>query len=160
MAKRPDFLPLETPRGWCVNVPSSMTASGARRRKYFPTLAKAEKFAASVRASHGAGVRGSMISASLALQASEAERILEGSGVTLVEAARMALAKLGVLSRGRRSATATFAPCSPMRRFGATPTQTKWPRYLDGCRRRSWTVHAGGSTGRRLRQRAERCSRR
>jgi len=72
-----------------------MTASGARRRKYFPTLVKAQKFSASVRASHAAGVRGSMISASLALQAAEAERVLAGSGVTIVEAARMAVAKLG-----------------------------------------------------------------
>lgn len=72
-----------------------MTASGKRARKYFPTLAAAKRFAASVRASHASGLRGSMISASLALQAAEAERILDGSGITLAEAARMAVAKLG-----------------------------------------------------------------
>jgi integrase len=95
MAKRPDFEPLESARGWVVNVPSSMTASGKRARKYFPTETAAKRFAASVRASHASGVRGAMISASLALQAAEALRILEGSGVSLPEAARLAVAKLG-----------------------------------------------------------------
>ena len=95
MAKRPDFEPLESNRGWVVNVPKTMTTTGKRARKYFPTLAAAKKFAASVRASHASGLRGSMISASLALQAAEAERILDGSGITLAEAARMAVAKLG-----------------------------------------------------------------
>ena len=95
MAKRPDFEPLESARGWVVNVPSSMTASGKRARKYFPTETAAKRFAASVRASHAGGVRGAMISASLALQAAEALRILEGAGVSLPEAARLAVAKLG-----------------------------------------------------------------
>jgi integrase len=72
-----------------------MTASGKRARKYFPTETAAKRFAASVRASHASGVRGAMISASLALQAAEALRILEGSGVSLPEAARLAVAKLG-----------------------------------------------------------------
>ena len=95
MAKRPDFEPLESPRGWVVNVPKSMTTTGQRARKYFPTEKAAKKFAAACRASHASGVRGSMIPASLALQAAEAERILDGSGITLVEAARIAVAKLG-----------------------------------------------------------------
>lgn len=95
MAKRPDFEPSESARGWVVNIPKSMSVSGKRARKYFVSETKARTYAASVRASHNSGVRGSMISASLALQAAEAERILAGSGVSLVEAARMAVAKMG-----------------------------------------------------------------
>ena len=95
MAKRPDFEQVESARGWVVNVPKTMTTTGKRARKYFTTEAAAKKFAAACRASHASGVRGSMIPASLALQAAEADRILEGSGITLVEAARMAVVKLG-----------------------------------------------------------------
>lgn len=95
MAKRPDFEPWESDRGWVVNVPKSMSVSGKRARKYFTSETKARTYAASVRASHNSGVRGAMISASLALQAAEAERILLGSGVTIVEAARLAVAQMG-----------------------------------------------------------------
>lgn len=95
MARRPDFEPVETSRGWMVSVPPSMSADRKRVRKYFPTQPKAAKFAASVRTAHNSGMRGSMISASLALQAAEAERLLDGSGITLVEAVRFALNKLG-----------------------------------------------------------------
>lgn len=95
MAKRPDFEPWESDRGWVVNIPKSMSVSGKRSRKYFASETKAKTYAASVRASHTSGIRGLMISASLALQAAEAERILDGSGITLAEAARMAVAKMG-----------------------------------------------------------------
>lgn len=95
MAKRPDFEPWESDRGWVVNVPASMSVAGKRVRKYFPTEPKALKFAASVRAAHNSGIRGSMISASLALQAAEAAMILDGSGISLPEAARLAVAQLG-----------------------------------------------------------------
>jgi integrase len=95
MAKRPDFEPWESERGWVVNVPASMSATGKRSRKYFASEAKAKTYAASVRATHNSGIRGAMISASLALQAAEAVRILEGSGVSLVEAARLAVAQMG-----------------------------------------------------------------
>ena len=72
MPKRPDFDPVETERGWMVSIPPGMTAAGKRVRKYFQTEPKAKAFAASVRASHNSGIRGSMISASLALQAAVA----------------------------------------------------------------------------------------
>lgn len=95
MAKRPDFEPWESPKGWVVNVPASMTASGQRVRKYFADKTKAAKFAASLRAAHNSGIRGAAISATVALQATEALRILEGSGISLPEAARMVVARLG-----------------------------------------------------------------
>jgi integrase len=77
-----------------VSIPAGMTANGQRRRKYFPGKTAAEKFAASLRQQHGAGLRGSMIPLSLAHQAAEAARILEGSGISLVEAARSAVTKI------------------------------------------------------------------
>jgi integrase len=95
MAKRPDFEPWESERGWVVNVPASMSATGKRSRKYFGSETKAKSFAASVRASHGAGLRGAMIPAALALQAAEAARVLELHGVTILEAARAFVARVG-----------------------------------------------------------------
>jgi integrase len=72
-----------------------MTSTGERKRKTFTTPQAAEKFAASVRAAHNSGQRAGMISATLAAQAAEAERILTGTGISIVEAARMAAARSG-----------------------------------------------------------------
>lgn len=72
-----------------------MTADGKRTRKFFPSITAAEKYAAKLRSEHNSGKRAGMVSASLALMAAEAERILAGSGITIVEAARMAVAKIG-----------------------------------------------------------------
>jgi integrase len=71
-----------------------MTATGKRVRKVFLTEPAAEKYAGKLRASHNSGVRGGMISATLAAQAIEAERILEGTGLGLVDAAKQAAARL------------------------------------------------------------------
>jgi integrase len=94
MARTPQFTPVETPQGWMVSIPQSMTATGKRRRKYFAGKTAAEKFASSLRQQHGAGLRGAMIPLSLAHQAAEASRILDGSGISLVEAARLAVARI------------------------------------------------------------------
>lgn len=83
MAKRPDFEPWESAKGWVVNVPPSMTAAGKRSWKYFQSETAAKKFAQSALASHSTGIRGSVISATVALQAMEAMRILSGSGISL-----------------------------------------------------------------------------
>lgn len=98
MARIPEFNAVETPRGWMVSIPAAMTATGQRKRKYFPGKTAAEKFAASLRQQHTAGMRGSLIPLSLANQAVEAVRILEGSGVSLVEAARLAVARIATTS--------------------------------------------------------------
>ena len=86
--------PLETPSGWMVSVPASMSGERKRTRKFFPDKTTAEKYAASLRSAYAKGHRGSLISHSLAVQAAEAERILDGSGITIAEAARMAVARL------------------------------------------------------------------
>jgi integrase len=77
-----------------VSIPKDMTATGKRRRKYFTGKTAAEKFAASLRQNHKTGMRGGMIPVALANQAQEAARILEGSGVSIVEAARLAVARI------------------------------------------------------------------
>jgi integrase len=94
MARIPQFHPVETPRGWMVSIPQGMTATGKRRRKYFAGKTAAEKFAASLRQQHTAGLRGTLIPLAIAHQAAEAARILEGSGVSIVEAARLAVARI------------------------------------------------------------------
>lgn len=90
----PKFTPIETPKGWMVSIPAAMTSAGRRKRKYFPAKTAAEKFAANLRKSYNSGLRSSMISVALAHQAIEAARILEGSGVSLVESARLTVAKI------------------------------------------------------------------
>ena len=95
MPRRPDFQPVQRGDKWIVSIPPSMTATGSRKRKTFTTPQAAEKFAAKVRAAHNSGQRAGMISATLAAQAAEAERILTGTGISIVEAARMAAARSG-----------------------------------------------------------------
>jgi hypothetical protein len=72
-----------------------MSADGKRHKKYFDNKTAADKYAAKLRSAYASGHRGSMIPATLALQAAEAARILEGTGVSIVEAARMAAARAG-----------------------------------------------------------------
>lgn len=90
MPKRPDFDPYPQGLRWIVNVPPSMTADGERHRKTFKSQADAQRFASKLRATYGSGLRGNLIPAALAIQAAEAERILEGTGVSIVEAAKQA----------------------------------------------------------------------
>jgi integrase len=92
MPRRVDFKPVETVDGWMVSVPPKLTADGKRVRRFFPELREAQKFAGKLRTTHESGVRGGLISASLAMQAAAAVKVLEGSGLSLVEAARMAVA--------------------------------------------------------------------
>ena len=95
MPKRPDFEPFQRGDRWVVSIPPAMNATGKRVRKVFADVTAAQKFGARLRASHASGVRGTMISATLAMQAAEAERILTGTGISLVEAARQAAARAG-----------------------------------------------------------------
>ncbi len=90
MAKRPQFEYKNTPRGWLVNVPASISKSGCRERLYFKSrdLAKAEAQRLSVNyTKHGENA--SVISPGVADDATKALEILSGfDGVSLCEAAR------------------------------------------------------------------------
>jgi integrase len=70
-----------------------MTAEGKRRRKFFRTETEAKKAAAKAREAYRKGMRGAVMSQDMAMDALAAARILEGSGISLVEAARLAMAK-------------------------------------------------------------------
>jgi integrase len=95
MARRPDFLPVHTPKGWMVSVPGAMASTGRRVRRFFPDKTAAEKFGARLRGLHTAGQRGGLLPAELALQAAAAWKILEPLGISLIEAARMVAAMDG-----------------------------------------------------------------
>lgn len=94
MARSPEFGPVRTLAGWMVSIPKGMTATGKRVRRYFPTETLAKKFSGKMRAAHNSGLRGGLIPAALAMDAAAAAEILEGTGVSLVEAARAMKAKL------------------------------------------------------------------
>lgn len=94
MGRRPDFEPVKTSKGWMVSVPPAMSATGKRVRRFFQDEKKASSYGASVRAAHTKGMRG-MLPAEVALQAAEAVRILGDSGISLIEAARIAMRTAG-----------------------------------------------------------------
>lgn len=95
MPRTPTFAVIETPKGWMVSVPPAMSASGKRVRKYHKTKTKAEEQAKSLRAHYQKGHRAGLISATLAMEAARAMEILGGTGISLLEAARMAKAQSG-----------------------------------------------------------------
>ncbi|MFO0203627.1 MAG: tyrosine-type recombinase/integrase [Alphaproteobacteria bacterium] len=90
MPKIPVFDPYKAGSRWVVNVPAYLSADGERHRKTFATEAPAQKFASKLRSTYGSGLRGALIPATLAAEAAEAERILEGTGISLLDAARQA----------------------------------------------------------------------
>jgi integrase len=90
MPKRPDFEPIETPDGWCVNVPASMSAKGRRERRFFADRKAAERFGGSMRRKFAEGHRGALLPADVAMQAAEAFRLLEPLGVSILDAAKQA----------------------------------------------------------------------
>lgn len=95
MARPAEFNIVETQKGWCLSVPQSMAGDGKRRRKFYRTKTAATDAAAKLKAAHREGQRGSVLSATVAVQAAEALRILEPCGLSLIEAARIAAAQAG-----------------------------------------------------------------
>jgi len=87
MPRAPQFEPIETPAGWMVSVPPTMAADRKRHRKFFATEREATRYASKLRGAHNAGHRAGLISVNLAVQAQEALRVLEPTGLGLVEAA-------------------------------------------------------------------------
>lgn len=75
--------------------PPSMTASGKRVRRVYTSKEDARREGGRLRRVWAEGVRGSMISQALAVDARRAMEVLEGTGVSLVEAARMAREAMG-----------------------------------------------------------------
>jgi len=89
VARTPKFTFKNTPRGWQVNVPATLAASGKRERQFFETRDKAKAAATALREKfqeHGAAA--SIIRPALAEDASRAAAILEPWGASLLEAAK------------------------------------------------------------------------
>lgn len=88
--KTPEFNVIDTPSGWMVSVPAAMTGNGKRKRKFFSSKTAAERFAGRLRAAFSAGIRNAVLPANVAVMAAEAVRVLDGTGLTLLDAARIA----------------------------------------------------------------------
>ena len=87
MARTPKFAFKQTPRGWLVNSPATITQSGRRERSYFPTRDAAKAHAAALREKfleHGGNAQ--VIPPSLAEAATSAQRLLEPLGISLLDA--------------------------------------------------------------------------
>jgi len=91
MAKRTKFTPIETPKGWRVNLPPCFTLTGKRERHFYPTKTKALEAAKLLKQSAAEfGHQSQAIRPSLAEDATAAAAMLEPWGMSLLEAARMA----------------------------------------------------------------------
>lgn len=89
MARRTQFIPVETPNGWRLNVPAKYTETGKRERHYFKTLKEAQTAAKDLKKSAAEfGHRSQAIRPGLAEDATAASALLEKWGVSLLEAAR------------------------------------------------------------------------
>ena len=89
MARQPRFIPKQTPRGWCLNVPAKFTASKNRERQYFKSRALAEAAAKALKERKDKfGAEATIIGPALAAQATEAAAILASYPATIVDAAR------------------------------------------------------------------------
>lgn len=90
MPRPPNISPVLTASdGWMVSIPGSMTATGKRRRKFFgDAKARAEKFASRIRRIYHKGERQTLLTPEQATQAAQALKLLDGTGISLIEAAR------------------------------------------------------------------------
>ncbi|MEI7912908.1 MAG: tyrosine-type recombinase/integrase [Verrucomicrobiota bacterium] len=89
MPRKPSFSFLQTPYGWKVEIPATLSQSGKRERAFFKTRDKARDFAQNMESKHRAlGTNLLAIKPSLAEAALRAEEILIPTGASLVEAAQ------------------------------------------------------------------------
>jgi hypothetical protein len=94
MPRAPKFDPIETPAGWMVSVPPTMAADRKRHRNFFATEREAARYASKLRGAYNAGQRAGLISVNLAVEAQEALKVLEPTGLGLVEAAKIVAQQL------------------------------------------------------------------
>lgn len=89
MPRIPTFKVKNTSKGWLLNVPATISDTGAQQRRYYPTRALALEEASRLRADFVEnGQRASVLPPRVAGDAAAAWAILEKKGVTLLEAAR------------------------------------------------------------------------
>jgi site-specific recombinase XerD len=89
MARRTQFIPVESPNGWRLNIPAKYTESGSRERHFFKLKKDAEAAAKKLKqAAAEFGHRSQAIRPGLAEDATAAAALLEPWGASLLDAAR------------------------------------------------------------------------
>ena len=89
MPRRPSLEVSETAtKGFLVHVPASLAATGKLERRYFKDRKDAEALAGRLRTQYHKGIRGGVVGSVAAHQAQESEKLLEGTGLSLLEAVR------------------------------------------------------------------------
>jgi integrase len=88
MPRRPSLEVSETAKGFLVHVPASLAATGKLERRYFRDRKDADALAGRLRTQYHKGIRGGVVGPVAAHQAHEAEKVLAGTGLALLEAAR------------------------------------------------------------------------
>ena len=94
MPRRPSIIPRETPEGVRVSIPATLSGDGKRHRRFFRTMSEAKKFASNLRNQHDSGLRNRAISANLAAEAALAVDMLAPTGLSLIEAVRIAIKRM------------------------------------------------------------------
>lgn len=93
MARKPSFKFSKTPSGWKVEIPERLSPTGERQRAFFSTRDEAKEYASELRTKYeDHGLNASVIKPSLAEEAAAAAELLKPFGISLLEAARMAVA--------------------------------------------------------------------
>lgn len=93
MARKPSFKHTKTTSGWKVEIPERLSPTGKRQRLFFVTRDEAKNYATELRKEHEQhGINASVISPSLADEATRAASLLAPFEISLLEAARMVVA--------------------------------------------------------------------
>lgn len=93
MARIPRFTTTNTPRGWLVNVPQTLSETGKRIQRYFPTREKATEFAKGLRDNYkDFGTQARNLSPGDTEDATKALELLKDFNVNLVTCSRFYIA--------------------------------------------------------------------
>ena len=93
MARKPSFKFTKTTSGWKVEIPERLSPTGKRQRVFFATRDEAKDYASELRSDNEEhGTNATVIAPSLADEATRAAALLAPLGISLLEAARMAVA--------------------------------------------------------------------
>lgn len=93
MARPPKFKSIQTDKGWRVNVPESLSETGKRQQKFFPTRDKANEFAKGLREGFKEfGVQARTLSPGDTEDATKALELLKEYGTNLAACARFYIA--------------------------------------------------------------------
>ena len=107
VAKRAKFTPKKSADGWMINVPARYSPSGKRERHFFKTRALADGAAQRMREQRDTfGDQAKGISPSLAEDAQAARLLLDPHGLSILDAARIAVEAVTARNRSREAGEA------------------------------------------------------